>query len=303
MKAPGTGIIAFILHLAAALLPCSAAQGINATALQKELTEYIDDKDAKIGVAVIHDSQEMAAAVNADKPFPMLSVYKFPIAIALREQLTQRGESLSDTIIIYPNDLKPDTYSPMRDRFGGKDTLALPIREVLAYALQQSDNNASDILLKKLGGPENVMSVLKRLGVRDINVVSTEDEMHLDSLLCYHNSATPEAMARLLDEFDREYNDSISTEIKALMESCRTGTNRLAKPLQNGNATLGHKTGTGFVLPRGRLMAINDVGYVHLPDGTRYAIAVFIADSGYDIVRTEEIIAEISKIVLRAYRP
>lgn len=83
------------------------------------------------------------------------------------------------------------------------------------------------------------------------------------------------------------------------METCATGVNRLAKPLTGTGAIIGHKTGTGFTLPDGRLMAINDVGYVHLPNGRSYSIAVFIENSGYDMQQTEEIIAQISEIVYK----
>lgn len=46
-------------------------------------------------------------------------------------------------------------------------------------------------------------------------------------------------------------------------------------------------------------MAVNDAGYVHLPDGTRYSIAVFIADSHYDMEHTEDIIADISEMTAK----
>lgn len=46
-------------------------------------------------------------------------------------------------------------------------------------------------------------------------------------------------------------------------------------------------------------MAMNDCGYVHLPDGHRYSIAVFIADSGYSLEATSQLIAWISAIMLR----
>jgi len=167
----------------------------------------------------------------------------------------------------------------------------------MAYALQQSDNNASDILLKMMNGTANVAHSLQRLGAKDINVVSTEYEMHDEPDLCYKNNATPLAMAELIDKFCREFDDPFSREIRQLMETCETGIGRLPKPLQQTNAVIGHKTGTGFILPGGRLMAVNDVGYVKLPNGQSYTIAVFIENSGYDIAATEAIIAEISEMV------
>ncbi len=274
----------------------SCAKHSLADSLQKELSEYVKDKDANIGIAVIIDRTD-TIEVNGNKPFPMLSVYKFPIAVALVDYLRFGNEICPDTILLTREDLKPDTYSPMREKYEGQDTIPLPLYDIMAYALQQSDNNASDILLKLMGGADNAMLSLKRLGIENVNVVSTEAEMHDNPDLCYANSATPVAMAKLLDSFDHDFDDQYTRKVKQLMETCATGTNRLAMPLTCTNAIIGHKTGTGFTLPDGRLMAINDVGYVHLPDGRSYSMAVFIQNFGYGLPQTEPIIAEISKIV------
>jgi len=289
----------FIIALAALALLCSCSHHGKYDALQKSLSEIVADKDANIGIAVIIDDAD-TVAVNGNKMYPMLSVYKFPIALALSDFYRQHNLNLGDSIDILPEDLHPDTYSPMTERILASsqtttDTLKMPTAELLAYMLQQSDNNASDIILKKLGGAEYVNKCLCRLGITGINVKNSENEMHIDNTLCYTNTSTPIGMSALMDKFDREFNDSIFLEIKQMMETCETGTNRLAKPLTD--AVIGHKTGTGFTLPNGRLMAVNDAGYVHLPNGHRYAIAVFIENSGYDIAQTEELIAEISRIV------
>lgn len=264
--------------------------------LQNALEEYVNDKDANIGIAVIVEGKD-TIEVNGDMAFPMLSVYKFPIAVALGDYLRVGSTLLPDSITISQADLKPDTYSPMREKYGDCKEFQLPFYELMAYALQQSDNNASDILLRIMGGTDSAMSALKRLGVENINIVSTEEEMHANPQLCYDNTATPLAMARLLDSFDHDFDDPYTRKVKQLMETCATGESRLAKPLKDANAVIGHKTGTGFTLPDGRLMAINDAGYVHLPSGTSYSIAVFIENSGYDMPQTEEIIARISEIV------
>ena len=285
--------IAFIIMLAQA---CGKTTPLSS--LQKELSEYVEGKDATIGIAVIIDRTD-TVSVNGNHEFPMLSVYKFPIAVALGEYMRQSDDIIPDTLTIRQSDLKPDTYSPMREKYEDKESFQLTLDELLAYALQQSDNNASDILLNIMGGTDNAMRELKRLGIENVNVVSTEAEMYEDNQLCYDNSSTPIAMARLLDCFDHEFETPYAKKVKILMETCATGANRLAKPLAGTDAVFGHKTGTGFTLPDGRLMAINDVGYVHLPDGRSYSIAVFIENSGYDIQQTEEIVAKISEIVYK----
>lgn len=285
--------IAFIITITQ-----SCGKTTPASSLQKELSDYVESKDAAIGIAVIIDRKD-TVEVNGNKSFPMLSVYKFPIAVALGECYRQSNDMIPDNLTITQSDLKQDTYSPMLEKYEGKESFQLTPDELLAYALQQSDNNASDILLKIMGGTESAMLVLKRLGFENINVVSTEEEMYEDNRLCYYNTSTPIAMARLLDGFDHEFDDEYFRKVKRLMETCATGANRLAKPLAGTNAVIGHKTGTGFTLPDGRLMAINDVGYVHLPNGRSYSIVVFIENSGYDMQQTEKIIAKISEIVYK----
>lgn len=290
-----------IIALLTASQGCTKTGSDNYATLQKELTEFIAGKDAKIGIALIIDSTD-TVSVNGNRAFPMLSVYKLPIALALAEHYRAQGLAFDNPVEIFKEDLHPDTYSPMTEKLlassrmitGG---LSMSTGELLAYMLQQSDNNASDIILRNVGGARYVADYLADTGIKDINVVNSESEMHDDTSLCYDNSATPIAMASLLDYFDCNCNDSLSVEIKSIMETCSTGTARLAKPLAQANAVIGHKTGTGFTLPDGRLMAINDAGYVHLPDGHRYSIAVFIEDSGYDMATTESIIADISGIV------
>lgn len=62
---------------------------------------------------------------------------------------------------------------------------------------------------------------------------------------------------------------------------------------------IGHKTGTGDRNSQGRIIGINDVGYVHLPDGRRYTVAVFVADSAEDAPATARMIADLSAIIYR----
>ncbi len=221
---------------------CGKPMSSSTSSLQKELSEYVEGKEANIGIAVIIDRKD-TIEVNGRKAFPMLSVYKFPIAVALGDYLRVSSKLVSDPITITQHDLKPDTYSPMRDKYVVEDSIQIPLYNILAYALQQSDNNASDILLKIMGGTDNAMLALKRLGIEDINVVSTEEEMYEDNQRCYDNSSTPIAMARLLDSFDHEFDDLYTRNVKQLMETCTTGVNRLAKPLTVKDAIIGHKTG------------------------------------------------------------
>lgn len=267
--------------------------------ISRQLADYIAEKDARIGVAAIIDGRD-TVEVNGSKDFPMLSVYKFPQAIATARLCAEKSMAFTDTVEISTSELHDNTWSPLRDKYGQRD-LRLPVAELLAYTMQQSDNNACDILFRLTGGPEAADSVMKSMGYHDINIATTEDDMHRDIYLCYLNHATPLEMARLLEQFDRELRDDSPEfmEIARLMETCATGTDRLAVPLTDAGVILGHKTGTGDINTRGRIIAINDAGYVRIDGQHRYSIAVFIADSAYDFATTSAMIADISEIVYR----
>ncbi|MDE5585993.1 MAG: class A beta-lactamase-related serine hydrolase, partial [Muribaculaceae bacterium] len=191
----------------------SCGKAIPVSSLQKELSEYVEGKDATIGIAVIIDRKD-TIEINGHRAFPMLSVYKFPIAVALGEYLHHTGDIIPDTLTIKQSDLKPDTYSPMREKHEGEASFQVTLDELLAYSLQQSDNNASDILLSIMGGTANAILILKRLGIENVNVVSTEAEMYEDNQLCYENSSTPVGMARLLDSFDHDFDDPYNKKVK-----------------------------------------------------------------------------------------
>lgn len=275
-----------------------SAFAIGNKTIEDALTDYAVGKDARIGIAVIINGND-TVSVNGERDFPMMSVSKFPLALTIAHWIDAHGMSLNDSITFSEAALHENTYSPMLKKYG-KSRNIMSIRELLEWSLVDSDNNAADILLNYIGGTSGATSIMRQIGLSDDIVIgASEDDMHRDPYLSYLNRTTPLAMAQLFDRFNSEIRKMSQTysEISAMLEQCHTGIDRLAEPLLTTNVTIGHKTGTGFPTPEGRISAINDCGYVNMPNGMRYSIAVFVADSGYDMAATSAIIADISKIV------
>lgn len=287
-----------ILSYLSFMLPAFANES---KSIENALQEYINGKDARIGVAVIINGKD-TVSVNGNRDFPMMSVFKFPLALTVVHWVDTNGMSLNDNVTFSENALNEDTYSPMLKKYG-KSRNTMTIRELLEWSLAESDNNAADILLHRVGGTSGVTSIMRQMGISDEIVIgASEEDMHRDPYLSYLNRTTPLAMAQLFDKFNNEMRNASQSysEISVMLEQCRTGLDRLALPLLPTNAMIGHKTGTGFPTSEGRISAVNDCGYVNLSNGTRYSIAVFVADSGYDMAATSAIIAEISKIVWKS---
>lgn len=236
--------------------------------------------------------------VHNDYRYPLMSVFKLHQALAVAEWCEENRHPLDTLIYLRAQDLKPHTYSPLRDKYP-TGNISISIKELLEYTLKLSDNNACDILFGLTGGTAATEAYIRSLGLKHFAIRATEDEMHRDSRYYASNWSTPLEAARLVEIlctrklFDKEKQDFI----KQTMTEARTGLHRLAQPLEITNAIIGHKTGTGDPNSRGELTGINDVGFVYLPNGRRYSIAVLVAWSAEDMAHTEQIIADISQAV------
>lgn len=171
----------------------------------------------------------------------------------------------------------------------------------MEYSLQLSDNNACDILFEHTGGPAATDRYVRSLGLRNFAIAATEQQMHDDPQTCYENWSTPLEAAALLELLVTEQilTPTLREMIRQNLINCKTGADRLPKPLSGTGAVIGHKTGTSDRDERGIFAGTNDPGFVILPDGTRYTIAVFIKDSAENPETNARIIADISETVYR----
>ena len=262
--------------------------------LKMHLQKVIAPMKAEVGVAVIVDGKD-TITINNDNRYPMMSVYKFHQAVAVAYTLEKRGISLDSLIYVKKEDLRPDTYSPFRERYP-EGNARFPISMLLTYTLQLSDNNVCDILFDKILNVAETDAVLRRLGIRNFKISATEREMQNNINRCYSNWSTPLSSAKLLDDFvsgsivKGEYYDFI----KSTMIACTTGERRLPAPLSPSKVRIGHKTGTSGKDADGKFIGVNDIGFVFMSGGKRYSVAVYVKNSCENLNNNERIIASIS---------
>lgn len=265
--------------------------------LRTEIQDIIKDKKATVGVAVILDGKDTLTVNNTGK-YPMMSVYKFHQALAVCDYLQKRNIPLSTPLYLDKKYFKQDTYSPLRDKYP-EGNLELPLSELLIYTMQLSDNIACDILFDYIGGVKVADEYIHSLGIKNVSITTTEDEMHQDMDGCYKNWTTPIEAANLLELFATQ--SSIKNEytdfLRRIMIECETGKDRLPAPLPKNKVKIGHKTGTSDKNVRGEYIGTNDIGFVILPDGTRYMIAVFVKNSKEKMETNAKIISDISAAV------
>lgn len=290
-------IVVILFLMMPAVFTAHAVRNLN---LAQRIELILKDIDCAAGISVMYDEKEIYDH-DSDALFPMLSVFKLHQAIAVLDSLGKAGRSIEDTLVIKRSEIREDTYSPMRSLFVEGD-VRLPIYSILEYSLLQSDNNACDILFDRFGGTEYVQEYIHNLGFTHMAIKWNENDMHEDITRCYDNNTTPGEATRLLEMVytrripEGHYSDWL---VNAL-ENCDTGRDRLPAPLTGTKALIGHKTGTGDRNMRGEIIGVNDVGFIVLPDGRHYSIAIFLKDIKGDLKEAESCIARISKVVFES---
>lgn len=275
----------------------SALNGITTsnTNHRNELRDQIEQisyaAQGRVGVTATVLETGESVSLNGNQRFPMQSVYKFPIGMAVLVQVDQGKLKLDQKIRIETSDFVQHSRILNKNSQGVEFSLA----ELLKYMVSESDNTACDVLLRLVGEPKIVTQYLRGLGVNDIVVANTEKELGQDPAVQYRNYATPDAAVVLLRAFHEGKGLSKSSQalLRQLMTETSTGLKRIKGLLPDGTV-VAHKTGTSSTV-NGVTAATNDVGLVALTNGRHLAIAVFVSDSKANDAIREEVIAKVAK--------
>jgi beta-lactamase class A len=320
-----------------AYLPCAAIwQSSNRgarvltqkpSALDNELVRLARCAGGVVGVAASRlDGNGASAYVNGCEPFPMASTVKIAVA-ATALSMVDKGELQLDQMQpINAEDLVPS--EPIADFFLYPG-LSVSTANLLELMLTHSDNTATDVLMRLVGGARAVDAWLKNQGIdgqrvdrdtagllRDFFALplgpvfkSMTDPTRVGARIAeretrpnpefdedVRDTSTPTAMVNLIKQiFSRSSLSDRNTRLLLdIMRRCRTGRDRMKGRLP-ADVLVAHKTGTiGGTT--------NDVGLITLPAGRGdVALAIFIKKSDCDVVARERAIADISRAIYDFY--
>jgi beta-lactamase class A len=239
---------AFFCFVAAAVAqPALAEAPARYQPLQRHLAAMIASNPGNVGIAALDLRTGELVGVDVDEAFPMASTVKIAVAANYLAQVEAGRRTLDDTI---------------RGRSA---------RSLIDAMMIRSDNNATDILMRDLGGPETLQRWLTQNGVTGLRV-----DRNIAQLLAakrdlrdIRDSSTPRAMVTLLQRIDSGalLRPSSRAYLLDVMARCQTGKNRIRGMLPYGTR-VEHKTGT-------LNNYASDVGFITLNDGRRVAVAMF----------------------------
>lgn len=258
--------IAFLCWLlAVGASPAWAASSPQLQSLERQLAWLSAGKSSDVGIAALDLKSGELVSIRGDEPFPMASTVKIAVAANYLAQVENGRRTLDDSI-------------------GGRSA-----RRLMEAMIIHSDNYATDLLLRDLGGPKTVQAWLDQQKITGLRIDRNIDQLLRSKrdLRDVRDSSTPRAMVDLLSRIDsgKLLRPTSQSYLLDLMARCRTGKNRIRGLLPFGTK-VENKTGTLNGLT-------TDVGFITLPDGRRVAVALF-ARYGADRPRT---IAEAARAI------
>jgi len=262
--------------------------------LKKQLQEIIAQKNATVGISIKGITDKDTLSINGSLKMPMMSVFKFHIALAALHQVDKGKLRLDQKFFIKKDELHENTWSPMRDDYPNGN-IYLTLDQLLRYTVSHSDNNGCDILLKLLGGPEKVQDFISQQGIKDITIKVNEQQMRTwDNL--YLNTTTPIATTLLLEKFyqGKILKKETSSYLYQIMVETSRGTTWMKAGLPQGTE-LAHRTGISNTNEQNLRAAMNDIGIVKLPNGHHFTLSIYLMNITEKRVDSEKLIADITE--------
>ncbi|MBE8727535.1 class A beta-lactamase, subclass A2 [Flavobacterium hungaricum] len=271
-------------------------QGFSQTSnqLREELQQIIASKNATAGISIKSIEDKDTLSINGNLKAPMMSVFKFHIALTVLNKVDEGKLSLQQEIFIKKKDLHEDTWSPMMKDFPNGN-MNLTLDKLLRYTVSHSDNNGCDILIDLVGGTKEVQKFINKQGIKDFVIKVNEQQMRSWKNL-YVNTTTPLATTELLEKFykGQVLKENTTKYLYQIMVETSRGLTWMKAGLPE-NTELAHRTGISGTNDANLRVAMNDVGIVKLPNGKHFILSVYLKEITEKQEDTEKIIADIAK--------
>ncbi|RCJ30460.1 serine hydrolase [Nostoc punctiforme NIES-2108] len=217
--------------------------------------------------------------INGEKRFAAASTIKFPLLVALFQEIDAGRIKLTDKLVMR-RDLKVGEsgimqYKPIGTKFSVLETATL--------MMTISDNTATNLVLDRLGGAAKVSQRFRSWGLQNTamrnllpdiggtNTTSSKDLVRLAALVSNNRLLSPTSRNQVL---------GIMRRVK---------TNSLLPAGIGQGATIAHKTGTLRFI-------IGDAGIIQMPNGKSYLAGVLVQRPNYD-PKAGDFVREVSRRV------
>ena len=263
------------IALALIVVPVQAQQQTPLQRLEASILRTTRSINATWGIYVKSLETGEEIAVDADRQMETMSTIKIPLMVEVLEQIKAGKFALTDKYTFVQADSQPGTGTIQRLDPGA----VMTVKDLITMMIIVSDNTATEVLYRMVGGIEPVNARMQALGLkttRAMNVPSkwfpalraapTTEQFYRDGKSPFGLS-TPREMGRLLEMMERgTLVDKASSEL--MLQIMRGQLYRTRIPRYITGYQVAHKTGD--FLP----YVEDDVGMLEV-DGRTVIVSIF----------------------------
>src|SRR5712692_3299111 len=265
--------------------------------LQSSIERVTKNVNATWGIYIKALETVEEIALGADRQMDTMSVIKIPIMVEVFEQIKSGKITLADRYTLRAEDILPGT-GVMRSLDAGD---VFTIKDLITLMIIVSDNTATDVLYRMVGGPEAVNQRMAALGLKmtrapdparswfaALRAAPSPEAFHREGKHPFGLSTARE-IGKLLELMERgELVDKKSSEL--MLQIMRGQLYRTRIPRYVTGFRIPHKTGD--FLP----YIANDVGVLEA-EGKTIVLSIFTANHFGSGERLEEAIGRIAEQV------
>jgi len=243
---------------------------------------------ARLGVYILDTQTGHTVAYRADERFAYASTYKVLIAGVLLR--TDSDAELAHVVTYTEADLQ--SYAPITSKHVAT---GMTVNELIAAALQYSDNTAANLLLDRVGGPSGLQSALRRLGDTTTHTDRNEPTVNTATPGDIRDTSTPRALGTDLRAF--VLGDLLPPVRREQLTNLLVGNTTGGPYIRAGVPSgwkVGDKTGSGYYGTR------NDIAIAWPPTGGPLVIAIESDRQTQNATSADALIADAAKAGLAA---
>ena len=163
------------------------------TTVLARLADLERESGGRLGVSAWNTASGHRLQQRAEERFPFCSTFKVMAVAAILSRSVQ-DEALLGRRIKYDRDVMV-SYSPVTEQHLND---GMTVAELCAAAIQYSDNTAANLLMKLMGGPQDVTTFARHIGDSSFQLERWETELNTAIPGDTRDTTTPQAMMESL---------------------------------------------------------------------------------------------------------
>lgn len=259
--------------------------------ITKQFTKLESSTDGELGIYAMNLANNHIIQYHANQRFPFCSTVKVMTVAAILKRSEQDPSLLNKRINYNQADVDKSGYAPITKQH---IVDGMKISDLCQAALDYSDNGAMNLLLKILGGPKAVTQYARSIGDNSFRLDRDEPTLNTAIPGDERDTTTPIAMGQSLQRllFTKVLAKEQQQLLQMWLKDNNTGNLRIRAGVPTG-WVVGDKTGTGDY------GVTNDIGVIWPPKKSPIVVIIYFRQKTKGAHPRDDVIAEVTKILLQ----